>query len=85
MIHVVESSAGCKDNFSDEQTREFMLAALRSAKLRASLISMELDEIGVALKLGMITAEFAVSWLDHAGITRFVNVEPYTNKVEVAA
>jgi hypothetical protein len=63
--------------------REFMLAALRCAKLRVTLMSLELDEIGVALKHNLITAEFAVSWLHHAGLMQFVNVEPFTNKVEV--
>jgi hypothetical protein len=64
---------------------EFMLAALRCAKMRVALIGLELDEIGVSLKHNMISPEFAVSWLDHAGLLQFVNVEPYTNKVEVAA
>jgi hypothetical protein len=64
---------------------QFMLAALRSAKRRVLLIGDEIDEIGISLRLGLISPEFAVSWLDHAGLLQFVNVEPYTNKVEVAA
>ena len=62
-----------------------MLAALRCAKMRVSLIGLELDEIGISLKHGLISPEFAVSWLDHAGLLQFVNVEPFTNKVEIAA
>jgi len=62
-----------------------MLAALRSARRRVLLIGDELDEIGISLKNGMISPEFAVSWLDHAGLLQFVNVEPFTNKVEIAA
>jgi hypothetical protein len=69
---------------SIEARAEFMLAALRSAKMRLLLMSMELDEIGVSLKHGMIGPEFAGSWLDHAGLLQFVNVEPFTNKVAVA-
>jgi len=68
-----------------EARREFMLTVLRCAKMRVSLKGMELDEIGISLKLGLISPEFAVSWLDHAGLLQFVNGEPYTNKVEVVA
>ena len=68
-----------------EDRREFMLTVLRCAKMRVSLKGMELDEIGISLKLGLISPDFAVSWLDHAGLLQFVNVEPYTNKIEVVA
>ncbi len=71
--------------FPTEAKTEFMLAALRCARMRVLLIGLELDEIGVSLKHGMISPEFAVSWLDHAGLLQFVNVEPFTNKVEIAA
>ena len=64
---------------------EFMLAAMRCARMRVLLMCLELDEIGISLKLGLISPEFAVSWLDHAGLLQFVNVEPFTNKAEVAA
>lgn len=68
-----------------EARAQFMLAALRCAKMRVSLIGLELDEIGISLRGGLISPEFAVSWLDHSGLIDFVNVEPFTNKVEVAA
>jgi hypothetical protein len=65
--------------------REFMLAALRCAKMRVTLIGLELDEIGVSLKYNMISPEFAVSWLDHSGLMQFVNVEPWPNRIAVSS
>lgn len=73
------------NTFPTEAKTEFVLAALRCARLRVSLAGAELDEIGVSLKHGMISPEFAVSWLNHAGLLQFVNVEPFANKIEVAA
>ena len=83
MIGVIDSGSGRKEKSPQPDRREFMLAALRSAKLRVSLIGTELDEIGISLKHGMITPECAVSWLDHAGLMNFVNVEPFTNKIAI--
>jgi hypothetical protein len=43
--------------------KEFLLAALRTASLRAKLTSNEMDSIGVALKRGVVSTEEAVAWL----------------------
>jgi hypothetical protein len=52
-----------------ETDRELLLAALRSAALRARLDENELNTIGVALRHGMISPEYAVEWLQDIGIT----------------
>ena len=72
-----------KAEFSGDQRKEFMLAALRraSACLRSS--ALELDEIGVSLKFDMITAEGAVSWLDFIGAMHVLNTEPWANRFEI--
>jgi hypothetical protein len=71
--------------FSAESKREFLLASMRTARARLQSIVAELDEIGVSLKLGMISAEGAVTWLDYVGAVEFINVEPFTNKIEVVS
>jgi hypothetical protein len=63
------------------QHKDFMLAAVRCAKLRVQSLALELDEIGVALSHNMISAEGAVSWIYYIGANQFVNVEPFTNKI----
>jgi hypothetical protein len=56
--------------------KEFLLAALRAATLRARLATNELDTVGVALKQGLVSCDDAVAWpheinlLDHAIIGR---------------
>lgn len=70
-------------DFSAEAKREFLIASIRTARARLQAIGVELDEIGVSLKHGMITAEGAVAWLDYIGAVQFINVEPFTNKIEV--
>jgi hypothetical protein len=63
--------------------KDFMLAVLRCAKLRVQLLITELNEIGVALSHGMIAPEDAVAWLYYIGADQYVNVEPFTNKIEL--
>jgi hypothetical protein len=64
-----------------DQHKDFMLAAVRSAKLRVQLLAAELDEIDVSLVHNIISPEGAVSWLYYIGADQFVNVEPFTNKI----
>jgi hypothetical protein len=64
-----------------DQHKDFMLAVVRCAKLRAQLLATEIDEIGVSLARNMISPESAVSWLYYIGADQFANVEPFTNKI----
>ena len=64
-----------------EQRKDFLLAAIRCARLRVQLLATELDEIGIALRYDMISPEGAVSWLFYSGADTFLNVEPFTNKI----
>lgn len=50
-----------------DHRREFMLAALRTARKRAELMISDIDEIGLSLKFGMISPEGAVTWADQVG------------------
>jgi hypothetical protein len=63
--------------------KDFMLAVLRCAKLRVQLLMTELNEIGVALSHGMIVPEDAVAWLYYIRADQYVNVESFTNKIEL--
>ena len=72
-------------HFAADKKQEFMLAAVRAARARAQATALELEEIGIALKHNMIDAEAAVTWLDFIGALNFINVEPFTNKIEVTA
>ncbi len=69
---------------SDDDKREFMLAALRRASLNFQATAAELNEIGISLRRNMIDAEGAVTWLDHIGALHCINVPPWTNRVEAA-
>ena len=56
-----------------ETKRDFLMAALRCARLRVQLLSFEMDEVGLALKFDMCSPEVAVGWLDQIGALQFVN------------
>ena len=72
-------------NFPTEERKEFLLAAMRVARMRIQLLGLEVEEIGISLKFNMINAEGAVTWLDYIGALHFINVEPWTNKIGVDA
>ncbi len=77
MKQILNSQPDCNGH------REFMLHALRCGRIRVDLFKAEIDEIGTALKHNLITAEAAASWLGHAGLLQFVNVDPFANKVAI--
>jgi hypothetical protein len=52
--------------------REFLVSAVRCARLRVQLLQTEIDEVGVALTHGMITPEVAVEWLYGIDAFRFM-------------
>ena len=59
---------------ADDGFREFLIAAIRCGRLRAQLLQNELDEIGLALKAGLVAPDAAVCWLDEVGGLPFVDV-----------
>lgn len=85
MTQILKSETGCKPEHSAESKKDFMLAAIRTAHARAQMLALEIQEVGVSLRYDMIDAQGAVTWLDYIGAVQFINVEPFTNKIEVAA
>ena len=59
--------------FPADDKREFMLAAIRTARARVQMLASEIEEVGISLRCNMISAEFAVSWLDDIGAMQFIN------------
>jgi hypothetical protein len=51
---------------------EYLIAALRCARLRVQLLQNEIDEIGVALRFKLISFDGAVAWLREIGADRYV-------------
>jgi hypothetical protein len=60
----------------EELHRDFMLAALRAASLRAKAMEADLNTIGVALKGNLIGADTAVQWIKDAGLLHMVGGLP---------
>jgi hypothetical protein len=52
--------------------REYLIASLRCAKLRISLLGNELDTIGVALKYQVITPDAAIAAINDLGVWTFL-------------
>ena len=69
-------SKRASDDIEEEQHREFLLSALRTASLRAKTIDNELTTIGIALKNGMIGTDTAVAWVRDCGMLWFVGALP---------
>jgi hypothetical protein len=56
--------------------REFLLAELKCAALRARLVTAEIDSIGCALRGNFITPDDAIAWLDESGALQFLSSSP---------
>ena len=70
--------SGVKDKYSQhdpEARREFMLAVLRATQSRAKTMVLDIEEIGVSLRLGMISPEAAVTWAHQIGADYFMPTE----------
>jgi hypothetical protein len=65
--------------------RDYVLTALRSARLHAQRYVLEIDEIGIALKHNLIGPEAAIDWALQIGALEFVEGEPKPILAEVAA
>lgn len=61
-------------NTADDGFREYLLVAIRCARLRAQLLQNEIDEIGVALKGRMVTPDVALCWLSEIGAIQFIDI-----------
>ena len=59
----------------DDQHREFLLAALRAARLRAQLMEAELTTIGVSLKAKMISPAVAMQWIHDEGLMPLISMQ----------
>jgi hypothetical protein len=55
---------------TDAQT--LLLSFIRLATIRAKLVAVDLDIIGIALKQGLISLDGAVAWLDDVGLFEIV-------------
>lgn len=65
--------------------RDYVLTALRSARLHAQQYMLEIDEIGIALRYNMITPEAAIDWATQIGALEFTETEPTASLREEAA
>jgi hypothetical protein len=54
--------------------REYLLAELRAAALRARLWQADIDAVGLALKAGLISPDQAVEHLSDCGLLRLLAV-----------
>jgi hypothetical protein len=54
--------------------REYLLAGLRAAALRARLWQADIDAVGLALKAGLISPDQAVEHLCDCGLLRLLAV-----------
>jgi hypothetical protein len=70
---IVDSGLSRKSDHSDQSKRDFLITALRCARLRVTLLGHEIDEVGMALKFNMVSPEVAVGWLDEIGALQFIN------------
>jgi len=59
-----------------EGHRDYLLALMRGASLRAKMIEAEISSIGIALKSHMIGPETAVRWLHESKLLDFVGPLP---------
>ena len=70
MVQITETVSTCKSI-----PVEYLLSAMRCARLRASLLINEIDTIGCALKHELVTPDVALDWLGDAGVFPFLAPE----------
>jgi hypothetical protein len=58
----------------ERDKREYLLAELRAAALRARLRQADIDAVGLALKAGLISPDQAVEHLSDCGLLRLLAV-----------
>lgn len=52
---------------SESQRSEFLLAMLRRLRATLALKLAEIDEVGMSIRLGVVSSDAAVEWLDDLG------------------
>ena len=70
---ITDSDVSRKSEHADQSKRDFLITALRCARLRVTLLGYEMDEVGIALKFNIVSPETAVGWLHEMGALQFVN------------
>lgn len=87
MTHIIEQVGPCKarEAFNPAADREFVIAAVRTARTKLQLMAFELDEIGVALKHEMLPLERAVEWLHEVDVLGIVNPSVWDEAAAVKA
>jgi hypothetical protein len=69
-----------------ESYRQYVLAELRLAHMRAKLLLVEIDHIGRALGANMIDCDTAMAWLADAKALEFLRpIEPDTMRINPEA
>jgi hypothetical protein len=61
---------------SDDDHKDFVLSALRSASLRARMYEIEIQSIGIALKGDMISVIEALKWIKDIGAWELIGKIP---------
>jgi len=79
------SSGKARETDTPHADREFVIAAVRTARTRLQLIVCELDEIGIALKFHMLPLESAVTWLHEIDTLHIVNPDVWRASAAVAS
>jgi hypothetical protein len=59
---------------ADAQT--LLLSFIRVPRLRAKVVAVDLERIGIALKQGLISLDAALAWLDELGLFDIVVQRP---------
>lgn len=72
-INTQTSDRKFTDEIPPDDFHDFMMAAVRCARTRVQLLQLELDEVGIALKLRVLTPDAAAECLHDLGALRFVN------------
>jgi hypothetical protein len=60
------------DSACNPLSREYLLRAVRCARLRASLLVNEIDAVGCALKNELVSPDTALDWLYDIGASEFL-------------
>src|SRR5262249_55892819 len=74
MSQIPQSPSECKST-NDPAMREFLLGALRCARLRASLLANEINALEIAVSRDMVSINAAYEWLDELDAWPFLGPE----------
>jgi|HubBroStandDraft_6_1064221.scaffolds.fasta_scaffold00050_67 hypothetical protein len=61
---------------NDDDHKDFVLSALRSASLRARMYEIEIQSIGIALKGDMVSVIEALKWIKDIGAWELIGKIP---------